>query len=336
MTAPWDEPGGDAWGEADLTRYLDSPAQPEPSVLCRSDGALLLYAGETAWMFGEPGCGKTWTMLLAAAQEIKQGHHVVWFDFEGQGAAVVSRLLVLGRTHDELRGYLHLVEPETPYVDTMRGQLDALIVHRPTLVVFDAANDVLTLQGGRLNDPDAIAKFDIMLLLPFKRAGAAVAVIDHVPKSAENREWPINSGHKMACTTVAYSITARHQFRPDRDGASMITVRKDRHGNAPAPKGQAAGYLVVRAGEFALTASLDMAQLSKDVNGDGDHGAAAAMVVASEPGVYYVKSLADKLTGDYGRSVATWTRLINKMLQSDSPPIAKRDDRLWPVSEDCS
>lgn len=325
---------GGSWGEADLTRYLDNPAQPEPTLMARDDGACLLYPGETAWVFGEPGCGKTWALLYACAQEIERGRHVVWFDFEGQGAAVVSRLLILGRTHDELRTHLHLVEPETPYVENMRSQLDALIGHGPTLVVFDAANDVLTLQGGRLNDPDAIAKFDIALLLPFKRAGAAVAVIDHVPKNAENREWPINSGHKMACTTVAYSLVSRAQFRPDQDGASMIVVRKDRHGNAPAPKGKTAGWFVLRNGEFGLTADLNMSELSREARSADDTDTVIVMVVGDEPGEHHTKSLADKLHTDYGDSVTTWTRRINKLLKTADAAVNKRDDgRLWPSLE---
>lgn len=327
------QPGGGPWEEVDLTRYLDNPTLPEPTRLARDDGMCLLYPGETAWIFGEPGCGKTWTSLYAAGQEIAQGHHVVWFDFEGQGMAVVNRLLVLGRTNDELRKFLHLVEPETPYVENMRPQLDALIGWKPTLAVFDAANDVLTLQGGRLNDPDAIAKFDMMLLLPFKRAGAAVAVIDHVPKNAENQGWPINSGHKMACSTVAYSIAALQQFRPDRDGASRIVVRKDRHGNAPAPRGDTAAYFVLRNGTFVLAASQDLAAIAREAYKDGDMDAVIITAVESEPGTHHVKSLADQLTADPGGSVSTWTRRINKLIKDNESPIRLEDGTLWKKDE---
>lgn len=51
---------------------------------------------------------------------------------------------------------------------TLIGELseaaDGLRGPRPKLVIFDAANEVLTLQDERLNDFDTIARFDTLLL----------------------------------------------------------------------------------------------------------------------------------------------------------------------------
>jgi len=328
----------DSWGESDIGRYLDNPAQPTPTLLTRDDGMSLMYPGETTWIFGEPGCGKSWTAAYACMQSVKRGQHVVWLDFEGQGAAAVSRMMTLGCTPEELRQFFHLVEPETAYVKDMRPKLDALIAYRPAVVVFDAANDVLTLQGGRLNDVDTIAKFDTQLLLPFKRAGSAVAVVDHVTKNSESRGlWPINSGHKKACCSAAYSIVIRHQFRPDRDGSSRLVTAKDRHGNAPGAVGETAGYLVVRGGTFSIASGLDMGELSREAAQDGDHDAAIATAVENQPGQYSANGLAAQMQKDYGSSVKTWTRRINTLLRgasSASSSIEKRaDGKLWPVME---
>jgi hypothetical protein len=286
-------------------------------------------------VFGEPGAGKTWLAALASAQCVKRGEHVVWLDFESQGAAAVSRMIVLGCTPDELRKFFHLVEPETAFTEQMRADLDGLIEYGPTLVIFDAANDVLTLQGGRLNDVDTIARFDTMLLLPFKRAGAAVVVIDHVAKSAESRGlWPINSGHKKACSTVAYSIATRQQFRPDRDGASQIVVAKDRHGNAPAALGETAGYLVLRGGEFSVSARLGLAEMAKEADVGPvapDHVAVILAAVENEPGEYATVSLAKKLADDHGDSLSTWRRRIGKVLEAVPPVLVKDGSKLRPA-----
>lgn len=324
-----------SWGEVDLTRYLDNPVQPSPSVLAREDGPCLLYPGETAWIFGEPGAGKTWLAALASAQCVQKAQHVVWLDFESQGAAAVSRLVTLGCSPEDVRKYFHLVEPESAFSEQDRGDLDALLAYVPTLVIFDAANDVLTLQGGRLNDVDTIAKFDTLLLLPFKRAGAAVVVIDHVAKSAESRGlWPINSGHKKACSTVAYSLVARRQFRPGQDGAAQIVVAKDRHGNAPAALSETAGFLVLRGGEFALAPSISEAERGHEVADEQDHRAAVVAAVEHEPGVYAASALASKLAEDYGGSTSTWRRRVGAVLDVSPPLLIKEGPKLRPAQID--
>src|SRR4051812_35676321 len=338
-SAPTDlRPPTSSWAAIDLSRYLDEPDLPTPTVLARSDGACLFYAGETAWIFGEPGCGKTWTAAYACAQVVQQGEHIVWFDFEGQGASVVQRLLVLGCTREQLELCLHLVEPESAFGGKEdQSALAALAACGPSVVVFDAANDVLTLQGGRLNDVDTIAKFDMMLLLPFKRAGAAVVVIDHVTKNAEGRGlWPINSGHKKACSTVAYAVVSRQQFRPDRDGASQLIVAKDRHGNAPAANGQCAGYLTVTGGKFSLEPTLGLNALAQQAADEGRREAADVAVVVDavmkKPGELAASALAAQLEKTSGGSTSTWRRRIHAALEADPALIERRGAKLWPTT----
>lgn len=309
------------WGEIDLSRYLENPVIPPPTVLSRTDGPCLLYPGHKAWVYGEPGSAKTWLAAYACMQEIKKHRHVVWFDFEAQGDAAVARLVTLGCTPDELREFFHLSEPEIPYtVKESRHKLDGLLSYRPAVVVYDAANGVLTIQGGKLNDPESIMRLDTMLLVPFCRVGSAVLVVDHVAKNADSRGlWPINSGQKKAVCSVAYSLATRIQFapedkklnRPARDGASAVTVTKDRPGRAPAPVEHVAAYLTFRGGTFALEKDLDMGTLSAET---ASNDALVRLTVGESPGTYTTNSLAAELAARPGGvSQSTWNRLIKGM-----------------------
>ena len=70
---PTDDPwaGFGAWAPAELAVYLDPDWRPEPpTILRRTDGRALFYAGNVNWLFGASGEGKTWVALIAVASVI--------------------------------------------------------------------------------------------------------------------------------------------------------------------------------------------------------------------------------------------------------------------------
>src|SRR2546429_403075 len=77
---------GDQWREyepIDLTPYIDGTyEQLRPSMLKRTDGKYLLYAGKRHWFQGEPESGKTWAALVACKEQLNVGNVVVYVDWE--------------------------------------------------------------------------------------------------------------------------------------------------------------------------------------------------------------------------------------------------------------
>ena len=68
-----------------------------PKVGQVAGAGFLFYPGKVNSLFGESGCGKTWTALVVAAMVLRSGGAVVYVDLEDDAAGVVGRLLDLGK-----------------------------------------------------------------------------------------------------------------------------------------------------------------------------------------------------------------------------------------------
>ena len=67
-----------------------------PTLLPRTDGVCLLYAGRVHSLTGEPGGGKTWIALHLIADTLTAGGTAMLIDYEDTPASAVSRLRTLG------------------------------------------------------------------------------------------------------------------------------------------------------------------------------------------------------------------------------------------------
>jgi hypothetical protein len=333
-------PEESTWDEIDIGPLLGDEAANTifPDCLTREDGQHLCYTASTLWSWGEPGHGKTILCLLWAAQEIQHNRHVIWLDFEHQLQGTIQKLLTLFNcTKNQLREFLHVRQPNDQLLTHDRKKL-LLEVERlePALIVMDACNDFLNLQGGRHNDVDPIANLDQKLLQPFKRLGAACAVIDHVAKSEEARGWPVNSGHKKAATESGFQIRRVAPFTRDVPGYSKIISQKDRNGTFP--DGSTIGYLVVSRGRAWLACEPPISVMSagaqEAVKGEviksQDQTSIARrlrilQLISDRPGTLTrIKAaglLEDKNTSGY--SAKSFDRTITDMLKTDVPELVE-------------
>jgi hypothetical protein len=220
-----------SWVPVDLASAIEGDEQPEPSILGRSDGPCLLYAGKIHEVAAEPESGKGWLALSASVRILDEGGVVVYIDFESSAPEIVERLLALGVDETSvLERFLYLA-PADPLTPTSRRALEATFERDPALVVVDGVTEAMTLHGLDLNDSVEIARWLDLLARPAARAGAAVLLVDHVVKDKEARgRYSIGGQHKLAGIDVAYSLEVVEPFARERTGLVTVKVRKDRPG----------------------------------------------------------------------------------------------------------
>jgi hypothetical protein len=225
------EPVPRTWGAQDLRSVLDGTYKPpQPSVGRRDDGAGLFYPGRMNSIASESEAGKTWFALIACLQEINDGNHVLYLDFEDDAGGVVGRLLALGANPADVLDRFHYVRPENKPSDIDLIDLAAVLQFSPTLAIVDGVTEGMSLYGLEIKDNTDIATFGRQLLRPIMNSGAAVVTLDHVVKSSENRgRYSIGGVHKLnGLNGVMYVMENRRPFGVGVTGKSTIRIAKDR------------------------------------------------------------------------------------------------------------
>ncbi|MFJ9020773.1 DNA primase [Streptomyces sp. NPDC102259] len=227
------EPAPRTWAPQDLRSVLDGTYRPpQPTVGRRDDGIGLFYPGRMNSVASESEAGKTWFALIACLQEINDGNHVLYVDFEDDAGGVVGRLLCLGGVPADILERFHYVRPENQMGPVDAIDLDGVLQLSPTLAIVDGVTEGMSLFGLELKDNTDIAKFGRLLLRPLMNSGAAVVTLDHVVKSSENRgRYSIGGVHKLnGLNGVMYMLENHRPFGIGVTGKSIIRVAKDRPG----------------------------------------------------------------------------------------------------------
>lgn len=288
--------GPTSWAERDLSAIVSGLAAgtllpPEPDLGRVEGGGRLLYSGCVNGIAGESGCGKSWTALAVCAQEIADGAHVVYVDFEDTPVGLVGRLMALGASVEDLARF-HYVQPSERLDVAAAADLDDVVEGvGASLVVVDSVGEALSVEGLDPNADEQVAAW--FRRLPAHLAGLpsgpAVLVLDHVAKVDPSTFWPIGSQRKRAAITgVQYMQRAERPFAKGLDGHAVLRVAKDRHGYFP-PKVTAAEMLVrsLDGGErVAITLRAPASAVTVDLSGpDPDLMArvSAALEDAGEP-----------------------------------------------------
>ena len=224
------------WARLDLTAYLDGThTQLEPTLFPRDDGICLMYPGMTHSFHGESESGKSMVLQYECARLIRDGHDVLYLDFEADGGSVTERLLLFGATPTQILDHFDYRSPEvspTATVADLQAWTD-LLDRSYTLAVVDGVTDSLGIFGLSTKDNDDITKWTRILPRQIaRRTGAAVAVVDHVTKDTENRgRFAIGGQAKMnAITGAAYTVEIVDPLGKGLKGTIVIRVGKDRHG----------------------------------------------------------------------------------------------------------
>ena len=268
---PWEPvedqlPSVSSWEPVDLGPVLRGErVTPAPSVLARVDGVRLLYPGRLNLCMGETESCKSFAVSLAAKQELDDGHHVIYVDFEDTPESAVERLRALGATADQVASLLTYVQPEGTFDDLARAVIEEAISRKgtPALAIIDGVTEAMSQVGlDPSNGPD-VAAFYAGYPRWLARTGAAVALVDHVTKASEGRgRWAIGSERKVSgLTGAAYSFEVLQPFGRGKTGRVKITVSKDRCGHVRQHEGAGRAIAILELRSWPdgdITASLDV------------------------------------------------------------------------------
>lgn len=223
-----------SWRFEDLTQLASGvELPPTPTVFQREDGQGLFYRGAVNDLHGEPGCGKSMIAQIAAAQELRQGHDVIYIDYEDSARNVVKRLLLLGVTGEAIVAHFHYVRPsDKPSSPTsLDGWRETLqYADTATLAIVDGVTSCLAYAGLDSNSGDDIAAWYNTMPRPISACGPAVVLIDHVVKSKDNRgRYAGGSMQKLALIDgISYSVDMTKPVGKGVRGTIVIKSGKDR------------------------------------------------------------------------------------------------------------
>lgn len=224
------------WEPVDASPLLDGTNLiAPPSVLHRDDGVAILYPGRINAFFGEPETLKTFVALFAAYQEMPEGHHVGYCDYEDSPESAFERLKAFGAKDDDIVRYFSYFASPLPVVDdNANGVLERLIDQKGalTLVVFDGVTEAMMASNLNPDNGSDVASFYAAAPRWFAAQGATVLLLDHVTKDRTGRgHWAIGSERKLSgLDGAAYTLKARKPFGRGRNAAVDIVIAKDRPG----------------------------------------------------------------------------------------------------------
>jgi hypothetical protein len=200
-----------------------------PTIMPVDGGKPLLYRARIHTVFGESGGGKSWFALGVALEQTRNGQRVLWIDFEDSAIGLAERLRLLGATNDQIAR----IDYRAPATGLLAGFASGL---DPTydLVVIDSWGEAMAASAVKQNDDDAVAQW-VRIVKRFSAAGAAVLLIDHIPKAVDAPQlFGIGSQRKRAAITgAAYRVDTVVEPAVGKSGVLKLRVAKDRLGTRP-------------------------------------------------------------------------------------------------------
>lgn len=259
VTAPPVSVTGNAlW--TDVAGVLDGDdfTAPAPTVLRRTDGVGLFYAGQANTLVGDPESGKSFVAGAAVVETLCRGGRAVILDLDHNGPhSTVSRLLDMGAPEGALRDVARFRYAEPEDGAHLVAAVRDTVAWNADVVVLDSLGEIIPLFGGSSNSPDDFTRVHALVIKPLTMAGACVVIIDHLAKNAESRAMGATgtAAKKRAVGGAMLRVTVADAFTPGRGGAAHLAIAKDRHGGlrAASPVGDREPL----AGTFRLTAEDD-------------------------------------------------------------------------------
>lgn len=213
----------------------DAP-EVEAFWLRRRDGRPLLYPGRIHDLHAEPSVGKTWIACEAVRQVFDGGGNVCYLDYEDVGAAIFGRLMALGVDPQLLTnaaGRWRYINPIGALDALELGDLHAILDElNPDLVVLDGVAEALARDGADETSNTDVTLWAERVVRPIARRGAAVLMLDHVPKNIDSRaRGARGAGAKLALIDGAsFEVRLAVSFSRRKAGLLKLVVAKDRPG----------------------------------------------------------------------------------------------------------
>jgi hypothetical protein len=232
-----------SWKRIDLTAVVNGTYEPpRPTMMLRTDGHGLLYPGLVHTFQGEPESGKSMVVQAEAARVLSANGSVLYLDFESDQGTVVTRMMALGATPEDILAGLDYRRPE--------GDLEAgsnildwqeITSTRYDLAVIDGVNEALAVFGYAMNENDDIIRWGRALPKALAtHTGAAVACVDHVTKSKDGRgRFAIGAQSKLSYLTgTSYNVDVVSPLIKGQRGVLSLRIGKDRAGGVRPHAGQ--------------------------------------------------------------------------------------------------
>jgi hypothetical protein len=229
-----DDDGESSWVPIDLSEVVAGKyQQPTPTVLRRDDEAHLFYVGHVNGAHGDSGTGKGWVMCLTIKQELDLGRAVIYIDMEDTAQSIVARLLMIGTDPVDIAERLIYIRPSEPFYSNRVGELCEMIRDRGVrLCIIDSVGEAFGIDGINEDRDNEVGPWIRKVARPLAEAGAAVVLVDHSTKAADNPLHPSGSKRKRAAITGAsYLVEATRPLVKGEGGRLRLTCAKDRHGN---------------------------------------------------------------------------------------------------------
>ena len=239
----------------------DDEDEALPMVGRRADGQRLFYRYAYNILWGPPQARKSWVAMQVVRQTVLSDHpqRCVYFDYEDSAYQFKRRLRMLGC------GAAELTRPNSwganglgwPWVDyrswpgdlrtEMAGEFGLLEnlsgIDSPAIIVIDGVEAFCVAHGCDSNSNADWGTLVDEVLNPLCSTGAAVILIDHVPKGRNaNTKYPIGASQKLArCRGAGYDVSRVSET------ASRLVLRKDTNGQLDAPLDATVAELVLEA-----------------------------------------------------------------------------------------
>ena len=252
---------GNYLGFSQYVLTVEQKGEALPALLTRSDGATIFYAQKINTVFGEPGMAKSWIALETAIAALEKGGRVLWWDFEDKPDTLYRRAKALGKL-DLITGenvafikdsnILELEDdlPNMSLICAVEWLADAGIY---SVFIIDAAES-----SGAPSDGSPVAEWNREKIQPFANRNVGGLILDHVPKQRKERpRGAIGSTHKLAKIDGAALGISGKAWTKTQDGALILRLEKDRHGDVP---GNIGAKVAVVKGHYEgelLTISID-------------------------------------------------------------------------------
>ena len=210
-----------SWPEA-LPRYSleHDPDAPAPV----ADLLGVFYSGKVNWLYGLPGCGKSWLALQVAKELAERGFRVIWIDAEDSLRVFRERLAALGVSPEVLKQIRWVDGDQWRALSDAERQGAIRWLNCPAGHVFiDAA---FTTGAGESAESFAEWRKDFLL-------AEGTTVIDHIPKRREDRPpGPIGSVQKLAAVSgsAVLMVADKGAWTREAPGQAKLILQKDRPG----------------------------------------------------------------------------------------------------------
>lgn len=206
-----------------------------PSLIPIEGSNALLYTGESHYVYGRGGSGKSWVAYFAAAGVAAMNGTVLLLDYESNRNTVKMRLKLMGVCKEQAARIAYwrvagTLRPDTPSGDQFAAWV---LQFKPALVVLDSVSRALSYMGLEEDKNSDYAIFDQLVVQPLTAKRITTLMIDHIGHDNDRGGTPQPRG---ASTKRDHITGAMYYFRTQKgwsqteSGWAKLVCVKDREG----------------------------------------------------------------------------------------------------------